>query len=198
MSQKNFILLILFGAVGSLMSCNNGLQEMSMTGLCDGYPAYQTSSYVAPWSTGTNRTVGQGNCGPASHVGNFKYAYDISMPIGSNIVAARAGTVYKVVQDRSDGNGCAGGENHIYVNHSDGTSAHYLHLTYHGSKVSEGDTVTQGQVIGLSGNTGCSSGPHLHFEVDSDKDSGVSIPITFSNVGVNERGLIINQDYTPH
>jgi murein DD-endopeptidase MepM/ murein hydrolase activator NlpD len=198
MVQKISAVVFFFGVLAALQGCNNGVQEMSMTGLCDGYPNYQTSSYVAPWSVGTARTVAQGNCGPASHVGDFKYAVDIGMPIGSTIVAARAGTVYKVVQDKSDGNGCAGGENHIYINHSDGTSAHYLHLTYGGSKVSVGDTVTQGQVIGLSGNTGCSSGPHLHFEVDSDKDSGISIPVTFNNVGVNGRSLIINQSYTPH
>jgi murein DD-endopeptidase MepM/ murein hydrolase activator NlpD len=181
----------------TLYGCGNGINEMSLAGVCDGYPDAATSPYVAPWPTGISRTIGQGNCGPASHVGNQKYAFDITMPIGSNVVAARAGTVYKVVQDKSDGDGCAAGDNHIYVNHADGTSAHYVHLTHNGSMVNAGDSVTQGQVIGLSGNTGCTSGPHLHFEVDSDPDAGVSIPITFSNVGSDERGLIIGRTYTP-
>jgi len=181
----------------ALLGCGSGIQEMSLTGVCDGYSDYTTSAYVAPWPVGVARVVAQGNCGAASHSGNSKYAYDIEMPIGSDVVAARAGVVYKVEQSKTDGDGCAAGENHIYVNHADGTSAHYLHLTHNGSKVAVGDTVTQGEVIGLSGNTGCTSGPHLHFEVDSDQESGISVPVTFSNVGVDERGLIQGKTYTP-
>jgi murein DD-endopeptidase MepM/ murein hydrolase activator NlpD len=188
---------ILIAATLFLSGCGNGVQELSLTGICDGYSDASTSAYVVPWEVGVKRTVGQGNCGPASHVGNQKYAFDITMPIGSKVLAARAGTVYKVVQEKTDGDGCSAGDNHIYVNHSDGTSAHYVHLTKNGSMVNEGDTVTQGQVIGLSGNTGCSSGAHLHFEVDSNSDGGISIPVNFSNVGSNPHGLVTNQDYVP-
>lgn len=197
MGKQNFILCSVASFALCFFGCGSGMQETALTGICDGYPAYSTSAYVAPWPTSTERTIAQGNCGAASHVGDQKYAVDISMPIGSDIVAARAGTVYKVVQDKTDGNGCSGGENHIYIKHTDGTMSLYLHLTHNGSKVSEGDTVTQGEVIGLSGNTGCTSGPHLHFQVNSSADSGISIPVTFSNVGSNTRGLIMNKSYTP-
>jgi murein DD-endopeptidase MepM/ murein hydrolase activator NlpD len=76
--------------------------------------------------------------------------------------------------------------------------ARYVHLTNNGSLVKEGDVITQGQKIAKSGNTGCSSGPHLHFQVDVDNSSGVSVPVTFSNVGENVRGLMVGKTYTAH
>lgn len=179
-----------------LLGCGNGLNEMSLAGVCDGYGDYSTSLYKVPFAVGTAHKIAQGNCGPITHSGNDKYAYDFIMPIGTAIVAVRAGTVYKVVQDKTDGNGCASGDNHIYITHSDGTMARYVHLTHNGSRVNEGDTVTQGQTIASSGNTGCSGGPHLHFQVDADISSRVSIPVTFSNVGENARGLISGRTYT--
>lgn len=185
-----------YAAAIVLLGCGSGVPDLMLTGVCDGYSDPSTSAYVVPWQVGTTRKVAQGNCGPASHYAADKYAYDIDLPIGTSIVAVRAGTVYKVVKDKTDGNGCINGENHIYINHSDGTSAHYLHLTKDGAFVNVGDTVTQGQVIGLSGNTGCSSGPHLHFQVNNKPDGGISIPVTFSNVGANPRGLQTDHSYT--
>jgi murein DD-endopeptidase MepM/ murein hydrolase activator NlpD len=182
----------------ALLSCGNGMTELTLAGLCDGYEDYATSKYKVPWATGTSRDLAQGNCGPTTHVGNDKYAYDVIMPIGTDIYAVRAGTVYKVVQDKTDGNGCSGGDNHVYITHSDGTMARYVHLTNNGSLVKEGDVITQGQKIAKSGNTGCSSGPHLHFQVDVDNSSGVSVPVTFSNVGENVRGLMVGKTYTAH
>jgi murein DD-endopeptidase MepM/ murein hydrolase activator NlpD len=179
-----------------LAGCGNGLNEISLTGVCDGYGDPMTSAYKVPYAVGTSHEIAQGNCGPASHNGNDKYAYDFIMPIGTAVIAARAGTVYKVVQDKNDGNGCASGDNHVYIQHSDGTMARYVHLTHNGSLVSEGDSITQGQTIASSGNTGCSGGPHLHFQVDSDISSQISIPVTFSNVGENPRGLITGKTYT--
>ncbi|MGE3758077.1 MAG: M23 family metallopeptidase [Pseudobdellovibrionaceae bacterium] len=178
-----------------LLGCGSGVQDLMLTGVCDGYSAANTSPYVVPWASGTTRKVAQGNCGPASHYGSDKYAYDFDFPIGTNIVAARAGTVYKVVESKSDGNGCASGDNHIYITHADGTTARYVHLTHNGALVAEGDIVTQGQVIGISGNTGCSSGPHLHFQVNSKAEDGISVPVTFSNVGTNSRGLQTGREY---
>src|SRR4051812_31346991 len=190
--------LLLTSSIALLfLGCGKGVAELALSGVCDGYSDYATSSYVAPWEAGVARKVGQGNCGVASHFGSEKYAYDIVMPIGTNVIAARAGTVYKVVKDKSDGNGCSSGENHIFIIHSDGTMAKYLHLTNNGSLVAEGASVVQSQIIGLSGNTGCSSGPHLHFEVDSDSTGGPSIPITFKNIGSNRRGPQEGKSYTP-
>jgi len=184
-------ILILF-----FIGCGNGMQDVALIGECEGYSNYTTSLYVVPWQAGTSQKVGQGNCGPASHYGTSKYAYDFDMPIGTQIAAARAGTVAEVVEDKKDGNGCAGGENHIYIDHADGTRAEYLHLTENGALVSIGAAVTQGQIIGMSGNTGCSGGPHLHFQVNLNNTSKLSIPVNFSNVGANRRGLVSGKTYT--
>lgn len=191
--KRNVWIYIFFFMFGG---CGSGVNDLTFTGLCDGYTDYTESPYVVPWSVGVTQTIGQGNCGSATHNGRVKYAYDVSMDIGTTIVAARAGRVYEVVQDKSDGNGCAGGENHIFIQHADGTVAKYLHLTINGSMVTENTMVTRGQAIGLSGNTGCSGGPHLHFEVNYEMDGGMTIPITFRNVGANTRGLQVGKSYT--
>jgi murein DD-endopeptidase MepM/ murein hydrolase activator NlpD len=55
--------------------------------------------------------------------------------------------------------------NHIIIMHNDGTFAIYNHLMRYGVSVNVGDKVKKGYPIGYSGNTGYSSGPHLHFAV---------------------------------
>ena len=62
--------------------------------------------------------------------------------------------------------------NHIGIRHSDGTTAYYWHLKHNEAFVNIGDTIVKGQVIGLSGNTGFSFFPHLHFEVRYRNESG--------------------------
>lgn len=55
---------------------------------------------------------------------------------------------------------------HVIVDHGNGLTSLYAHLT--STQVSEGQTVSKGQVLGLSGSTGRSTGPHLHLEVRRD------------------------------
>jgi len=171
-----------------------GHDMIARTGICDGYPDPATSPYVAPFSIGEKRTVGQGNCMGYSHYGAGRYAYDIGMPIGSDVVASRGGTVLAVEGGNEDGNGCPG-DNHVYIKHTDGTVAKYVHLTKGGALVAVGELINQGQKIGLSGNTGCSSGPHLHFQVDRDDSLSDSMPVTFRNISGNPMGLQPNTEY---
>jgi murein DD-endopeptidase MepM/ murein hydrolase activator NlpD len=71
----------------------------------------------------------------------------------------------------------AGRANLIRVLHDDGTMAMYAHLKADGVLVRPGQRVQAGDVIGLSGNTGFTSGPHLHFAVQANRDMRlVSIP----------------------
>jgi murein DD-endopeptidase MepM/ murein hydrolase activator NlpD len=65
--------------------------------------------------------------------------------------------------------------NHIIIRHSDGTLAKYWHLIKEGAFVEVGDDVNKGQVIGLSGNTGYSAFPHLHFKVVNIMDRQVLV-----------------------
>ena len=120
------------------------------------YPIYDGSSYH----------VSQGPGGEFSHQHSF--AYDFSMPEGSAVTAARDGVV-AFVDTEFDAGGprpeLIDKANVISILHSDGTIANYVHLSKNGSLVKEGDMVKTGQVIALSGNTGYSTGAHLHFEV---------------------------------
>ena len=127
-----------------------------------------TFMYQLPYPTGQSFPVSQGFHGKYSHNGGDCYSIDFKMPEGSPIHAARAGTVVGVKDDSSVGGSDKKFEwdaNYILVQHSDGTLGHYVHLQKSGVKVKIGDTVQTGQLIGLSGNTGHSTGPHLHFAV---------------------------------
>ncbi len=167
------------------------------------------SKYVLPWEIGKTFKVGQGNCTDGSHsFGQVQYAYDIDMPIGTNIVAMRSGVVVKVIENFKDLEigtvGAIDEANVIHIEHEDGTEAQYIHLTFNGALVNEGDNVNQGEIIGLSGNTGKSTGPHLHFHVmqalneceDTDPRENYtwyscnSIPLTFKNTSENCYGLL--------
>jgi murein DD-endopeptidase MepM/ murein hydrolase activator NlpD len=95
-------------------------------------------------------------------------ALDFKMRTGTKFSAARDGIVIEVIQnfDRGGiGNRFLPRGNHIGILHDDGTIGYYWHLKQNGSLVNVFDTVKTGQVIGLSGNTGFSLFPHLHFEV---------------------------------
>lgn len=96
-------------------------------------------------------------------------AIDIGVARNSNIIATASGTVEKVVSGCIEGSTqaikkCGGGfGNYVMINHGNGITSIYAHLTK--PTVTKGQSVVQGQIIGLSGSTGVSTGPHLHFEV---------------------------------
>jgi murein DD-endopeptidase MepM/ murein hydrolase activator NlpD len=141
--------------------------------------------YPLPWRGGPFR-VSQGANGQYSHFGpKNRYAMDIVMPEGTPIIAARGGVVVKT-ESRQSGRGTDPSGNFVRVLHNDGTMGVYLHLKRGSVCVREGQQVTVGSALGLSGNTGNSSGPHLHFVVQRNTGLGlVSIPYQFKQpVGV--------------
>lgn len=93
---------------------------------------------------------------PAPGASTFHRGVDIAAPIGTPVHAVAAGTVIK-----ARGNGSAGNE--IKIKHNNGVETRYLHM--HKTAVRVGDKVRSGQVIGTVGNSGNSTGPHLHFEL---------------------------------
>ncbi len=106
----------------------------------------------------------QGYNGKFSH--QNENALDFAMPEGTQVFAARNGIVVAVVQEYKiscPNKKCIQYNNYVTVYHSDGTFANYAHLQYCGSLVAIGDSVKQGDVIAISGNTGFTIGPHLHF-----------------------------------
>lgn len=136
--------------------------------------------YPLPWQGGPFR-MSQGPNGKYSHFGpKGKYAIDIAMPEGTPIVAARAGTVVKIENGQS-GRGSDPSGNFVRILHDDGTMGVYLHLTEGSVQVREGQQVAVGTPLARSGNTGNSSGPHLHFVVQRNVGLALeSIPYDFN------------------
>lgn len=141
--------------------------------------------YTIPFEHGTKHKLAQGFHGRATHTDPVNaYAVDFNMDIGTPICAARDGVVVEVKENSKRGGPgmeYAKYANLITVYHKDGSFANYVHLKYNGAIVKVGDTVKTGQIIGYSGNTGRSSGPHLHFSVNMpDMDGGSrAVPFTF-------------------
>ncbi|NBF00922.1 peptidoglycan DD-metalloendopeptidase family protein [Pseudomonas sp. Fl5BN2] len=142
--------------------------------------ATQAYRYPLPWRGGPFRLT-QGANGQYSHFSpKSRYALDIAMPVGTPIIAARGGRVVKT-ESAQNGRGNNPAGNFVRVLHDDGTMGVYLHLKQGSVSVREGQRVAVGSPLGLSGNTGNSSGPHLHFVVQRNTGLGlVSIPYQFN------------------
>nr|WP_321233457.1 M23 family metallopeptidase [uncultured Psychroserpens sp.] len=135
--------------------------------------------YELPFKSGKRYKIIQGHNGKLSHyTDQSRYAVDFKIPIGDTIVAARSGRVIRTVDHFTEHGGKAYRDkaNQIIVYHDDGTLAFYVHLDTDGVLVKVGDMVTAGQAIGISGHTGFSTTPHLHFVVRNFKSA---IPIQF-------------------
>ena len=142
--------------------------------------------YALPYRQGRAFRVLQGYNSHFSHNGLEQFAIDFDMPAGTAVHAARAGVVARVVESHDRGcweDGCGKFANFIVVLHTDGTTGEYYHLQQHGALVEVGDSVARGQKIGLSGNTGHTTMPHLHFAVYRATDWGrtQSIPVRFQS-----------------
>lgn len=139
------------------------------------------TAYLLPFA-GSHR-LSQGYGGSHSHQAGTRneHAHDWTMPEGTVVLAARAGHVVGVRQDSTAGGpnpaflNCA---NFVLIRHADGTYAEYVHLKAGGVRVRIGDQVQAGQPIALSGNTGWTTQPHLHFAV---------FHTVGSRIGVNAR-----------
>jgi murein DD-endopeptidase MepM/ murein hydrolase activator NlpD len=173
--------------------------------ICDqdfGDPA--ESEYVLPYPVGETYSVNQSYCPPDPTWGHHNwFAYDFEMPIGTEVVASRDGTVIFTQGTKTDGNrDCSTNSgNYVIVEHDDGTVIHYYHLTKNGDLAAPGDRVHQGQLIALSGDTGCSSGPHLHVSIFRGRDftRQYTLPFNFRNASGpldENRGLVQDASYT--
>lgn len=139
-----------------------------------------TYLYRLPFKKGKKYRLTQGYFGKTSHYGPIsRYALDFQLEVGEPVHAAREGLVIKAIDwfTKQGGEELKHSANRIVVMHDDGTFASYVHLKYKGTLVEVGDRVSRGQKIGISGLTGYTTGPHLHFVVRKERD--LAIPIFF-------------------
>ncbi|SDS65833.1 Peptidase family M23 [Formosa sp. Hel1_31_208] len=139
-------------------------------------------NYQLPFPKGKKYTVLQGNDTNFTHDNDFsRYAIDFRMPIGDTVCAARSGYIAGIVQHhKKQGTNPSYRDyaNFITMYHKDGTFSQYVHLKQNGALVVHNQYVEKGDPIGLSGHTGWSTEPHLHFAVFKSKPfEFVSIPI---------------------
>lgn len=125
--------------------------------------------YRFPLPADADWTLAQGFHGPFSHDDpQNRYALDLAVAEGTPVLAARAGTVFAVETGFTEGGldraRHLGRANYVRILHEDGSMAVYAHLQPV-TAVLPGERVEAGQVIGYSGNTGFSAGPHLHLAI---------------------------------
>jgi murein DD-endopeptidase MepM/ murein hydrolase activator NlpD len=154
-----------------------------------GDPRAEPTPYVyrLPFPAGSTYTVLQGFHGAFSHRGSNEYAVDFDCPVATPVLAARAGVV---VASNAAAQGAGSTPeymdykrtNFVLVLHDDGTLGEYMHLAPSSVEVKPGQRVARGQSLALSGNTGFSSTPHLHFQVITAGDgiTGRSFPFRFA------------------
>lgn len=120
-----------------------------------------------PWTCDQVEYCTQGHNG-GSHTGTGAWAWDFALQDGEEIWAASAGTVTHVKMDSNSG-GCdsafASQANYVTIDHGDGTSILYLHMTGGSSPLQVGDVVEVGDLVARVGETGWACGAHLHLQV---------------------------------
>jgi len=142
--------------------------------------------YRLPFDDRLSLRVGQAFNGAYSHTHEqSRFAVDLGMDEGTPVLAARAGIVMSSETDfYASGTDMArygSRANEIRILHNDGSMAVYAHLALESVVVSIGDRVKAGAFIAKSGNTGFSTGPHLHFAVQRNRGGAlVSIPFAFT------------------
>lgn len=113
-------------------------------------------TYIKPISGGRLSSNFGRRKSPTKGASSYHKGVDWSVPTGTAVFASCGGTVARA--------GWGSGYGYcVYINHEDGRQTRYGHLSKVLVKV--GQTVKQGERIALSGNTGVSTGPHLHFEI---------------------------------
>lgn len=123
---------------------------------------HRVTSYVSHTSHGSLVRYDCDHITRSNHKGT-----DLGVARGTSVHAALAGTVLRAVDGCTEGStSCGGGfGNHVILQHPGGRATLYGHMTNGSVRVRSGAHVDCGQELGLSGNTGHSTGPHLHFEV---------------------------------
>ena len=134
--------------------------------------------YQLPYEENEAHLLVQGYFSRYTH--KNRAALDFKMKKGTKICAVRDGVILRIKADGKRGGGNAKYRsygNYVIILHNDSSRSGYWHLQHNAVLVKVGDTVKQGAVIGLSGKTGYTYFPHLHFVVWRSDKSGLWIQI---------------------
>jgi murein DD-endopeptidase MepM/ murein hydrolase activator NlpD len=160
--------------------------------------------YRLPYALSTGIRVSQAYPDTKTHLDPAsQHAVDFVMPIGTDIFAARDGVVIEVASDffESGTNLAVDGPraNVVRVLHDDGTMALYVHLNWNTIRVVPGQHVRRGEYLADSGNTGFSTGPHLHFVVQRNQGGSlISVPLKFADANGAPLGVVTGETYTAY
>jgi murein DD-endopeptidase MepM/ murein hydrolase activator NlpD len=161
-------------------------------------------AYALPFPSGSTFSVLQGFHGKFSHTGSNEYAVDFDCPVATPVLAARDGVVV-VTHAAAIGSGTTSEfldykrVNFVLVEHDDGTLGEYMHLSPSGVTVRPGQRVQRHEQLALSGNTGFSTQPHLHFQIMTaayDGIAAVSFPFRFAVSRDNTEEPVQGHRYT--
>jgi hypothetical protein len=128
--------------------------------------AQQAPTHHIPFREGFKTRVMQGFHGYLSHKKDLAFSIDFRCAAGTPVVASKAGRVWDIREDSNTGCAdptCIEDANYVIIDHGDGTFSEYYHLRQFGALIEPGEQICAGEVIGLCGNTGYSTGAHLHF-----------------------------------
>ncbi|HEX2789791.1 MAG TPA: M23 family metallopeptidase [Steroidobacteraceae bacterium] len=144
--------------------------------------------YRVPFALGSSFKVSQAYPLRITHTTpDSEYAVDLAVPDGTPIYAAREGIVINVRHDYFRGApdmAMLDQANVVEILHDDGTIGIYAHLHWESIRVQPGQSVRRGQYIADSGNTGLTTGPHLHFAVVRNAGQHAeSVPVQFAGSG---------------
>jgi murein DD-endopeptidase MepM/ murein hydrolase activator NlpD len=160
--------------------------------------------YRLPYALASSFSVSQAYPETITHTDAAnRDALDFVMPVGTGVYSARAGMVIEVASDyfESGVDLAADGPraNIVRILHEDGTMALYAHLNWNSIRVVPGERVTRGQHLADSGNTGFSTGPHLHFVVQRNAGGLIeSVPVQFRGSGGRSITFATGDDATAH
>ncbi|MFE9309401.1 M23 family metallopeptidase [Streptomyces sp. NPDC088353] len=164
---------VLATGLGVSVAMGAGVASAAETTAAPSAAVAQAAAWTAPvkqfaLSAGFNQAGG--------HWAHKHSGQDFAVPSGTKVVAANAGTVVKAGPNGA-GDGPAYG-NAVVIKHANGTYSQYAHLSRVDVRI--GQAVATGQHIALSGNTGNSTGPHLHFEIRTTPNYGSALnPLAF-------------------
>ncbi len=145
--------------------------------------------YRLPFALASSWRVSQAYPSSLTHTDpSSVHAFDFVMPIGTGVYAARSGIVIEIADEYYaaglDPDTDLARANIVRVLHDDGTMSLYAHLNWNSIRVRPGQMIERGEYLADSGNTGFSSGPHLHFVVQRNVGGAIeSVPIEFAGAG---------------